>query len=201
MRKILCLILIFHGLSKTSYSQSIFRDTLVNYRVATTYSLFSIREQLRDKEGFGPWGIEAQRFITDNFSLGLQYNLQKRPYSATIWDLAIDQNNPIKYIGSARESQFLIKGNYYLTFKDAESRVLQSFKIYGSIGLGAGFSRSFGVSDSLYNGAFQEKELKNQYFVAQLTVGAEYEFLRNFGVHLEAGYALSWLQFGVFYKF
>jgi hypothetical protein len=185
------------ALSKTLLSQSIFKDSIIDYRVSMTYATLNTISQLRGSSEFGPLGFEGQKYLTKNWSVGLEYFTFKRPYESS--DL-VYYDVKTSYSGKTKENQFLIKTNYYLTFHEAQSRFLQHFNIYGSLGLGIGLLKSNLTSTSI-DGSSSNKTIKDQYFVAQFTIGTEYEFNNHFGCFIETGYSLSRFQTGLFYKF
>ena len=195
--KTLTILLLFFLSQQVSFSQ----DTLPRYQSLVRVSAgFDIPRVF--SSGSGPFHFDTHYFLKKRFALGFNHDFQRSSVSRR--DLIYSDEDTAfyaDYSGPLKTNQFLIEGIYYLDFPDAESRFLRKWKIYTSLGLGIGIQRSIMNISAQTLDAPEAINTKTVYFVPQFMLGTEYLFKEHFGVFIEAGYGLSVLHGGLFYKF
>lgn len=191
--------LFFFFLTSISAQELKQNDTIQRFRLAVGSDAWNTFRLIRGKDVAAPFSMEAQYFVNKNLSFGTSFGISSQKITEKLFNT--DSSAYVFYSGRSLNTEYLIRGNYYFSFPNAEGKFLQNWRIYAALGLGLGV-----VKDKLEidvpNESFSDKIIQRDYYLAkQVSVGMEYKFNKNFGFYLETGFAMSSLQIGVIFKF
>lgn len=191
--------LFFFFLTSISAQEINQNDSIQRFRIAVGTDAWNTFRLIRGRDVGAPVNIEAQYFVNKNLSFGTSFGFSSQKITENF--LNSDSSANVYYSGRSLNTEYLIRGNYFFSFPNAEGKFLQNWRIYTALGLGLGV-----VKDKLEivepNQSSPDKIIQRDYYFAkQVSVGMEYKFNKNFGFYLETGFAMSSLQIGVIYKF
>lgn len=205
MKQIAILLLVWTCCGSLN-AQSSETDTLDfnRFRFSVGYDVVYFFADVFGRNDFGPVHADAHYFPgRSHFGIGFNFDYTGANTSYDeLYDWEINDPKTAYYQGRLRTSQYLIEGMYYLDVPGATGKLLNKWRLYGTIGLGLGVlnDNQTLTGETTVNAAPRNLRMQNYYFAQQYAVGAERRFGKHLGMYVEAGYGISNFQFGAWYK-
>lgn len=185
-------------------------DALIHFdasknNVSIGVDLVALRRSANAR-GFTPMFLKYEKSLSKHIGLGGVFYYRSDATTTNRENIVLPNGEMLGYDTERKAFAIMPKINWHFTLERSKNKKLHSLDLYGGIGLGYGYA--INKTDYLMNyqppegkpNSYIDQTETYHYLATEFNLGARFYILENIGLYLEAGYGLTYVQFGLIYQ-